>query len=173
MDPIFRTASGNFKIMPRHQTPAFWANSLVVWLYKVGATLGIATIVETHHLRPLVKAAVTVALGGVVVVAVAFDFRVVGHVFASLQGDIGDIQVLCHNVYGILDTIFIFAHDCQVIIDTAIARVSKCLVALFLKLFQRQSLVERFIGPRTGTFRRHIKHISSIHTQIYFSRISI
>ena len=163
----------NLKIINIHYSPAFWANSLVVWLYKVGATLSITTVIETHHLRPLVKAAVTVALGGVVVVAVAFDFRVVGHVFACLQGDIGDIQVLCHNVYGILDTIFIFAHDCQVIIDTAIARVNKCLVALFLKLFQRQGLIERFIGPRTGTFRRHVEHISSIHAQIYFSRISI
>ena len=77
------------------QPPTIGADSLVVFLNKVGAALGIAAARQQHHLGPLIKAAKFVALGGIIVVAVAFDLGIIVLVVFA-RHHLADIQVFRH-----------------------------------------------------------------------------
>ena len=121
---------GDVEIIIRHQTPAFRAYPPMVFLDKVLAAFGIAAARELHHLRPLVKAAELVALGGIVAIAVAFNFVVIALVFDA-RDHLADIQVFSHDGHGIPVFKSVFTDNLDVVVTAAIARVGELVVGVF------------------------------------------
>ena len=119
----------NTIIIIRKQPPTIRADSLVVFLNKVGAALGIAAARQLHHLGPLVEATEFVALGGIIVVAVAFDFGIVVLVIFA-RHHLTDIQVFRHHGNRIS---LIFRINRYVVITAAITRIRECLIPIFIK----------------------------------------
>ena len=68
----------------------------MVFLDKVRTTLGIAFARQLHRLGPLVKATVTVAICGVVIITVAFYLGIILLILVS-SNHISDIEVFGHN----------------------------------------------------------------------------
>ena len=67
----------NNKIIPFKQSPSIGANSLMFTFYFSIAVIRITTARQLHHFRPLIKPAILVAHGRVIIVTVAFYFFIV------------------------------------------------------------------------------------------------
>ena len=65
------------KIFLSQKAPAIRANSLVVRLDQIGAALGITFARQLHHLGPLIEGSVTVAICGIIIIAVALNLRII------------------------------------------------------------------------------------------------
>ena len=68
----------------------------MVFLDKVRTALGIAFARQLHHLGPLVKATVTVAICGIVIITVTFYLGIILLILVS-SNHISDIEVFGHN----------------------------------------------------------------------------
>ena len=67
----------NNKIIPRKQAPTFRTDSLMISSYLHPTAFRIAVARQLHHFRPLIKPAILVAHGRVIIVTVAFYFIIV------------------------------------------------------------------------------------------------
>ncbi len=112
------------------QSPAIGADSLVVRLNQIGTTFSIAAARQLHHLSPLVEASKFVALGGIVVIAIALYLGIVILVVFA-EHHIADIQVLSHYSHRGNLTHSIRTRYCYIVVATAIARIRKCLITIF------------------------------------------
>jgi len=111
------------------QPPAIRADSLVIFLNKVGTAFGIAAARQLHHLGPLVKATELVALGGIIIVAVAFNLGIIVLVVFA-RHHFTDIQVFSHHSHRSNLTHSICTRYCYIVITTAITRIRKSFVSI-------------------------------------------
>ena len=121
----------------------------MIFLDKIGTTFRVAAARQLHHLCPLVKASKLVTLSGIVIVTVTFYFVVIVLIIGSWN-HFANVQVFGHDSDRFPAVI---RRDCNVIVATAIARVSKLLVCIFADLVstgQRLRVVERHVFATAG-----------------------
>ena len=106
------------------KSPTVGANSLVVRLNQVGATLAVALKRQLHRLRPLVKPTVLNAIEGIIVVAIFLYLCIICQVLRPLN-QLPNIQILRHHGYRISFTTLILPPNGQVLIFAMISRIFK------------------------------------------------
>ena len=132
----------DIEVVLRQQAPAVGADSLMVFLDKVGTALGIATARQLHHFGPLVEPAVYFAVGGIIVIAIAFYLGIIRQIFIVII-HFTDIQIFGHNGHGIRIAGLVFALDGNVIVAAAIAFIRKSLVLVRQPTTQRYYVIVR------------------------------
>ena len=121
------TMQNDVKIIICQQAPSVRADSLVIRLNLVCTALGVAFAGQLHHFGPLVKATELVALGGIVVIALALYLGVV--ILVLVARHIGtDIQVFRHHGHRSHIVRSISSHYRYVVIAATIARIRKCFI---------------------------------------------
>ena len=145
-------SSHNTIIIIREQPPTIGADSLMVLLNKVGTAFGIAAARQLHHLGPLVEATEFVALGGIIVVAVAFNLGIVVLVIFA-EHHLTDIQIFRHHGNRIS---LIFRINRYVVITAAITRIRESFVSILTytpSTSQCLGVVKRHIFTAAGLLR--------------------
>ena len=92
---ILVAIDNDIKIIISQKTPTIRANTLMIFLNQAGATFGIPTILQAPQPRPLVKPALAVTIRCIIVIAIAFDFRVIFLILESTN-HFTNIQIFSH-----------------------------------------------------------------------------
>ncbi len=142
----------NKKIIIGHQSPTFGTNPLMIFLNKIGTTFRVATTWQLHHLSPLVQTAKFVTISRIVVIAVTFNLVVIVLIFFATH-HFADVQVFSHNSHRSQISRCIFTFYSDIIVATAIARISKLLVGILTNTpisTQRLGMVKRHVLAAGG-----------------------